>query len=82
MADRQGKPRGPAKTQDAADFRAACERHGITRDNCREMLAIGASNFYAIGNGDQPVSRKIKLILEKMDEAAELRRQLHNMRDQ
>lgn len=77
----KGQVRGPARTADAAEFRAACERHGITHHNCREKLAIGVSNFYALGNGDQPVSRKLKLLLASMDAYAELHRQLEELRD-
>lgn len=77
----KGPVRGPAKTEDAAEFRAACQRHGITHHNCREKLAIGVSNFFALGNGDQPVSRKLKLLLKSMDAYAELHKQLETMRD-
>ena len=77
----KGQVRGPARTADAAEFREACERHGITHHNCREKLAIGVSNFYALGNGDQPVSKKLKLLLKSMDAYAELHKQLETMRD-
>lgn len=81
MADKVGKPRGPARTQDAAEFRAACQRHGITHHNCREKLAVGVSYFYALGNGDLPVTEKLKMLLKSMDAYAELHKQLEELRD-
>lgn len=64
------------ESEEAAQFRAACLRHGINASNSGELLGIKRSQFYAYCNGSEPVGKVVKRLLDSKDEAMKLKETL------
>jgi hypothetical protein len=62
-----GKVRAPANSEEAAIFRADCQRLGIDHTNCHYRLGIGKSMFYYYGNGDMPIPVPVSKLLDSIE---------------
>lgn len=70
------------ESEEAAQFRAACQRHGINASNSFGLIGIKRSQWYAYCNGTERVGSAVKKALDSMDEAAKLRETLRTLTEE
>jgi hypothetical protein len=79
--ERRGfKPRSAVCSEQAAVFRASCERLGIDQQNCFERLGVRKSTFYNFGNGDHGIPEPVSKLITCMEAYEELKSLLAEIR--
>ena len=66
------RKRRPASSEGAAEFRAACRRLGVGPENCRDVLGIGRTTYYDLGNGIHEVSETLWRLIDLMEDRDKL----------
>jgi hypothetical protein len=61
------KPRSAVKSEQAAVFRAACDRLGIDHQNCFDRLGVRKSSFYGFGNGGHDIPEPVLKLIASME---------------